>query len=622
MDPRMLDYYNQELLHIREMGAEFAQEFPKIAARLGIEGIECADPYVERLLEGFAFLTARVQLKIDSEFPAFTQHLAEVVYPDYLAPVPSMTIARFEPDFKEQGLVAGRTLKRGTVLRGRVAPDTQSACEFQTAHDVTLWPIQVVEAKFLAYPPDLPREFNAPKDLKGALRLRLRTVGEPTFDKLKTESLSFYLSGDDATALKLYEYLMAASLGTLALPVKRGARWFEYAEGAAQKVGFSDEEALLPPPSRSFRGYRLLREYAAFPHRFIFVTLPGLGPAFRRCNEREIDLYVLLNRTDTALESVVDAANFTLYAAPAINLFAKTVDRIHITNQTFEHHVVPDRTRPMDFEIYSVKNVDGFGTGTESERRFRALYATVDEHDSAGEAFYTLRRTPRALSAKQKRAGSRSSYIGTELFLSLVETDAAPYSDDLKQLSIDTMCSNRDLPILMPMGRLDGDFTLTESAPVTAVFCLKGPSRPIAPVLDGSAAWRLISHLSLNYLSLTDTTPQAGAAALREMLMLYGVDDESAMRRQLEGIRSTEIKPIIRRLPSRGPVTFGRGFEIALQIEERAFEGASPFLLASVLEEFFARHASLNAFTEMALRVSGRGEIMRWPARFGVRPVL
>ena len=331
---------------------------------------------------------------------------------------------------------------------------------------------------------------------------------------------------------------------------------------------------------------------------------------------------MLLNRTDTALESVVDAANFTLYAAPAINLFAKTVDRIHITNQTFEHHVVPDRTRPMDFEIYSVKNVDGFGTGTESERRFRALYATVDEHDSAGEAFYTLRRTPRALSAKQKRAGSRSSYIGTELFLSLVETDAAPYSDDLKQLSIDTMCSNRDLPILMPMGRLDGDFTLTESAPVTAVFCLKGPSRPIAPVLDGSAAWRLISHLSLNYLSLTDTTPQAGAAALREMLMLYGVDDESAMRRQLEGIRSTEIKPIIRRLPSRGPVTFGRGFEIALQIEERAFEGASPFLLASVLEEFFARHASLNAFTEMALRVSGRGEIMRWPARFGVRPVL
>ena len=622
MDPRMLDYYNQELLHVREMGAEFAQEFPKIAARLGMEGIECADPYVERLLEGFAFLTARVQLKIDSEFPNFTQHLTEVVYPDYLAPIPAMAIARFEPDFKDQGLVKGKTLKRGTVLRGRTSNDAPTQCEFQTGHDTTLWPIQVAEAKFIAYPPDLPREFNAPKEIKGALRLRLKTVGEPTFDKLATDSLTFYLSGDDATAVKLYEYLISASLGTLALPTKRGVKWFQYNDTPVAKQGFSDEEALLPPPSRSFRGYRLMREYAAFPQRFLFVTLPNLGAAFRKCPEREIDLYVLLSRTDNALENVVDVGNFTLYAAPAVNLFKKSVDRIHITNRFFEHHIVPDRTRPMDFEIYSVAKVDGFGTGSDGERRFRALYATVDEHDESGEAFYTLRRAPRVLSAKQKRSGSRSSYIGTEVFLSLVETDAPPFSDDLKQLSIETLCTNRDLPILMPMGRADGDFTLTQSAPVAAVFCLKGPSRPIAPVLDGAGAWRLISHLSLNYLSLTDTTPQAGAAAIREMLMLYGVDDESAMRRQLEGIRSTEVKPIIRRLPSRGPVTFGRGFEIVLTIEERAFEGASSFLLASVLEEFFARHASMNALTEMVLRVPGRGEIMRWPARFGTRPVL
>lgn len=627
MDPRFVDYYNQELLFIRESAAEFAREFPKIAGRLAIDGAtvnECGDPYVERLLEGFAFMAARVQLKLDSEFPRFTQHLTEVVFPDYLAPVPAMAIVRFAPQLQDTALIKGFSLPRGSAMRGRIGADSQTACEFRTAHAVTLWPIEVAEAKFLSFVPELPREFDAPGGLKSVLRLRLRTAGETKFNQLDCDELDFYLSGDEANAAKLYEHLFSSFAGLLATPVRKPARWFQYHQAALRKVGFSNDEALLPPPPRSFGAYRLLREYAAFPQRFLFFRLSGLREMFARCPDKEIELYLLLKRADNALENVVDAKHFTLYASPAINLFPKAVDRIQVTEGATEYHVVPDRTRPMDFEVFRVTSVSGHGAGMEGEIAFRALYASIDEEageDGAG--FYTLRRDPRVLNAKQRRVGTRSKrYIGTEIFLSIVEIGAAPHADDLKQLSLETLCTNRDLPILSPTGDPNGDFTPVASAPVRAIHCIKGPSDPVEPTLDGSVAWRLISHLSLNYLSLTDTSPREGAAALREMLHLYGLSQESVMRKQLEGIQSVSVRPIIRRMPSRGPVTFGRGFEIELAMEDRAFEGTAPFVLAAVLEEFFARHASINAFTETVLRVGGRGEIMRWPARFGTRPVL
>ena len=276
----------------------------------------------------------------------------------------------------------------------------------------------------------------------------------------------------------------------------------------------------------------------------------------------------------------------------------------------------------MDFEVYGVTEVSGFGASLDEEQRFQPLYATVDQTSAAtGDGFYTLRRAPRMQSAKQTRVGSRTNYVGTEVFMSLVDPAAAPYAEELTQISVSTLCTNRDLPLIMPTGG-QSDFMLDAAAPVRAVRCLGVPSRPLEPVLDGSLAWRCISHLSLNYLSLTDLNEQDGAAALREMLHLYARDNESVVRRHLEGIRSVRVEPITRRMPARGPVTFGRGMEIRVSCDERAFEGSGAFLLGSVLEEFFARHASLNSFTETALDVFGRGEVMRWPTRFGQRPVL
>jgi type VI secretion system protein ImpG len=624
MDPRLLDYYNAELLHVRETAAEFAKEFPKIAGRLGLEGAECADPYVERLLEGFAFLAARVQLKIDSEFPTFTQHLMEMVFPDFLSPVPSMVMVRLEPDLSEAGLAQGIEVPRGSILRSRPASalGTSTACEFRSAHAVKLWPIELVEAKYLSYPPELPRELNIGRKVQAAVRLRLRATAGLNFASIGLDRLPIHLCGDPGVAARLHEAMLSSAAGVLVLPATPKARWFHFADGAeVRRAGYSDDEALLPPPARSFRGYRLLREYFAFPARYLFAEIGGLRKGLAKCKESELDILVLLGRADPALENVVDAGNFALHCTPAVNLFPKRADRIHLSHRVHEHHVVPDRTRPMDFEVYGVTDVAGFAASVDEEQRFQPLYAAVDRSSGGGEGFYTVRRVPRMLSAKQRRVGSRTNYVGTEVFMSLVDPAAAPYAQELTQISVNTLCTNRDLPLVMPTGG-QSDFTLDAAAPVLAARCLGVPSRPIEPALDGSTAWRCISHLSLNYLSLTDVSEQEGAAALREMLRLYTRDSESVARRHLEGIRSVRVEPITRRMLARGPVTFGRGMEVRLACEERAFEGRGAFLLASVLEEFFARHVSLNSFTETVLDVPGRGEVMRWPARFGQRPVL
>ena len=312
---------------------------------------------------------------------------------------------------------------------------------------------------------------------------------------------------------------------------------------------------------------------------------------------------------------------FALFCCPVINLCPRRTDRIHLSDRQSEYHVVPDRTRPMDFEIFEVTGVVGHGTSADVEREFRPFYYRDDltRHDE-DMSFYTLHRVPRMLSSKQRKVGPRTSYVGSEVFLSLVDANEAPHHPDLRQLALTTLCTNRDLPLQMPVGKGRTDFTVESGAPVKAVRVVAGPTAPQPSSAGGSqVAWQLINHLSLNYLSLVDIDGREGAAALRQMLALYGDAGEAAVRRQIEGVRSIASRPITRRLPGPGPMAFGRGLEIMLTCEERAFEGTGVFLLGAVLERFFAKFVSINSFTETILNTLERGEVMRWPARAGLR---
>ncbi len=625
MDPRLLRYYNEELRHLREMGAEFAQAFPKIASRLGLEGLEVADPYVERLLEGFAFLAGRVQLKIDAEFPRFTQRLLDIVYPQFLTPTPAMLIAQAWPDLADPALAKGPCLVRGSALVGQAGKAGGTACEFRTAHDLALWPLEITQAEYFTHAADLPMAgLPQARKVRSGLRLRLRCTADLAFGDLALQDLQLHCAGVDEMAYRLHELVCGACLNVLVLPTRRPADWHEALDGdAVEPMGFDDEQALLPQSLHGFEGYRLLQEYFAFPQRFLFFTLNGLGDALRAHGEQtEVDVVLLFSRVESSLLQAVDARSLALHCVPAINLLERRCDRIHVNPGEPEFHVVPDRSRPMDFEVHSLTEVLGYAAGVASEWRFMPFYNAFHTEPRGHNAYYTMTRLPRLLSQHQQREGTRTSYIGTEVFLSVVDAREAPYAADLRQLGVQALCTNRDLPLLMPVGQANGDLVPMQAAPVKALAVLRGPSRPQSALREGSVAWKLLNQLSLNHLSLTDTDEQQGAAALREILRLYVPAADAAALRQVDGLRSVRVQPVVRRLPMPGPIAFGRGVDVRVEVDEHAFEGASAFLLGCVLERFFARHVSMNGFTQTRLFASTGGEILSGQPRCGKRPIL
>ena len=442
-------------------------------------------------------------------------------------------------------------------------------------------------------------------------------------DHLALDELPIFLRGGDEIAMRLYELLMAHTIALVARPGGAGQRESQVVpEAGVSPLGFDDEQALLPYGPRSFHGYRLLQEYFAFPSRFLFFNLRGIADVVRRCTDPEIEIIAVFDTQDPRLEKAVGTSQFALFCTPAVNLFPRRADRIHLMASASEYHVVPDRTRPMDFEVHTVAQVVGYGTGTDDKQEFLPFYATSDQSPADGTAYYTVHRQPRVLSTKQRVQGSRSSYVGSEVFLALVDPDEAPFRSQLKQLAVEVTCTNRYLPLHMPLGQNASDFSLEAGAPVAAVRCVAGPTSPRPSYAHGDPTWRLISHLSLNYLSLTDAVDGGGASALRELLALYGDSGDAVIQRQIDGVRSVTSQAVTRRLPFPGPAAFGRGTQVTFTCDEAAFEGMGVFLLGAVLERFFSKYASINSFTETALKTVQRGEIARWPARIGRRPLI
>jgi type VI secretion system protein ImpG len=626
MDPRLLQLYEGELEFIRQMGAEFAAEHPKIGRRLDLANTEVADPYVERLLEGFAFLTARIQLKMQAEFPTFTQSLLQMVYPHYLAPTPSMAVVRFQPD--PAAIVSGPqgvVLPRDTVLRSLLGTEDQTNCEFRTGHPVRLLPVELTQVEYIGSAAavaalGLPEQ----RGVKAAIRIRLKTLGDLPFNKVGLDRLSLFLGGLEGARLRLYEQLVANVAAIFVRPTARPLPWQDRLPATAiRAAGFEESEALLPRAPQSFDGYRLLQEYYAMPERFLFVDIDGLDRSVIRCATGELDVILLLTRADPILAAGLGTEHLMLFCTPAINLFPRRADRINLSEREVEHLIVPDRMRPLDFEVFNVQGVEGYAADGRPPQRFLPFYAANDLSRNPGlRSYYMLRRQPRQLSSRSRQRGPRSSYLGHETYISLVDGDSAPFSHDLRQLGLDLLCTNRDLPLSMPVGKQHTDFTIAVSAPVAAVRCAAGPTAPRPCRSDGEYAWRFISHLGLNYLSLTDTDTNQGAAALRELLRLYVPSADSPAARQLEGLLSAQVHPVVRRIPGSGPLAVGRGLEVTLAMEEAAFGGAGGILLAAVLARFFAKYVSVNAFTETVLRSPERGEVMRWPMQIGQRPTL
>ncbi|EAQ03148.1 hypothetical protein OB2597_13428 [Pseudooceanicola batsensis HTCC2597] len=625
MDTRLLKHYEGELAFMRDMGAEFARSYPKVAARLGMDGTEVVDPYVERLLEGVAFLSARVQLELELQYPNLTSHLLEIVYPHYLAPIPSMMITAFEPDMENAALTDGFVIKRHTELRSALGTDDHTPCIFRTASDVTLWPVTVSEAEYIDGRGELAAAGIARDvEARAAIRLRLSRAGDLPISELSLDNLVVFLNGQEGKNWLLHELLCTQVTGVVGRSTDRRADWVAHlANGRVVPRGFDPDEALLPTPRQSFDGYRLLQEYFAMPERYHFVDVQGLSMALGRATGPDVDIYILLREGDPDVASGVTPEAFTLNAVPAVNLFEKRCDRVHVTASDVEQHVVADRTAPLDFEIYSLNSVTGISASGENDTAFRPFYS-ADDLTAAGEnhpAFYTQSRKMRQRAEKERLKGVRTSYLGSELYLSLVEPSQAPYSADLDQLAVTAMVTNRDLPLLLPTGSRDV-FHLQDGGPVLHVTTPVSPTRPRPSLAQGDTAWRLISHLSLNYLSIADGSGSDGAAAMRELIGIYAPEGNRVLEKQLEGLVGVSTRPIVRRMADGVMSTAVRGLEISVTFDESFFEGTNAYLLAAVLERFMRRYVTINSFTETVFVTQQRGEITRWRPETGLGRII
>ncbi len=621
MNPQLFEHYKRELKHIREMGGEFAKEYPKVAGRLGLETLECTDPYVERLLEGFAFFAARVQLNIENSNGKLARHLLEMIYPNYLSPTPSMVIAQFNPSLKEGSLAQGFEIPRGTRMRSRTGANDETECDFRTAHELKLWPLEINDVRVLGNVAAIRATgIRVPKEARSALSITINTVGGVPLADLSLDNISLHLCGPDNAGAFLYEQIFRHTT-SIAAAEKGSEVVSSVGEINLGRQGFSDDEALLPVTSQGFQGHRLVQEYFSLPERFQFFKLSNLKSRIRLCKSTEISLIILFDNADERIAKYFSKENFRLNCVPAINLFEKSADRIHLERKQHEYHIVPDRTRPMDYEVYAIHQMRGHGSSQDQLQNFFPFYS-VNEKRRASNSFYCFERQPRLRSSNQMRHGTRTSYIGSEVFVSLVDADEAPYSSKLKQLSIRTLCTNRDLPIQMSIGRGETDFNLDIGAPVDSIRCVVGPTVPKPSRAQHRDAWRLVSILNMNYLSIAGEEHEDGTAAaamLRQMLELFVDSGSDADRRQLEGIVAVDTKAIVRQRAVRGHIEIARGLQVRLRVDEAAYEGTGVYLLGSVLERFFARYASINSFTETVLETVQQNEIERWPVRLGER---
>lgn len=618
MDPRLLRLYNDELGYLREGAREFGEEHETVAARLGLKTPTDPDPYVERLLEGVAFLGARVQLKLQDQYPEFTQHLLHAVQPHYLAPTPSICIAAFEPKEGDQALVKGHVIPRGTEMRTTAGEQGDSVVIFRSAHPVTLWPIRISQAEYLGSRASVaPFAASAGVKAEAGIRLRFEATGGASLKKIKPGRLPVYLAGSESVPGELYRQLAGETLAVIARPSASAdstGGWTSLSK--PQQLGFSNAEALLPPEMRSFRGYRLLSEYFACPERFLFVDFPELGPVFADAEE-SVDVVFLFSRSSPVLSGAIEPSNFRLFATPTINLFEKQLGRVQVTPHEHEFHVIPDRTKPLDFEVFRILDVKAYSGENIEGSTVAPLYAfgalLYDWNDAL---FYTTQLRWRRLSTKEQRIRRRTDYVGTETWISISSPGDAARLDEISELAIKALVSNRELPELLTF-KGDKHF-IVQGIPARAVTVIRAPTRPRPPLGIGDAAWRVIAHLTPNYTTLAPEDHD-DPSVLRDHLALYGRQDDPSLRRQIDGILSIRSQKVARRVPGLDRMAIARGHRIRIKLDDAAFDNSRMFLFAAVLEQFLAEFASINSFTECIFESAVEGEFARWPPRIGRR---
>lgn len=602
----LLPHYENELTILRKLSKDFARRYPKIAGRLMLDGEVCEDPHVERLIESFAFLTARIHRKLDDELPEVTEALLSVLYPHFLRPVPSMSIAQLAAT-PGVGLSTCQPIARGTQLLSR--PVNGMPVKYRTAYDVEVWPISVVEARVEA----LERSAFAARSANAVATVRIRVQADAgvAIGALGIDRLRFYIDGESPVVHALYE-LMLNSVERLSLLAPDNARIapLELPAGVIKSVGFAADEALLDHDPRSFLGYQLIQEYFVLPEKFLFFDVTGLDLSrFRNA----VDLVFTLKpfgRPErlARLEQTVGAETFRLHCTPIVNLFKQLAEPIQITQERYEYTVTPDVRRPLGLEVYSIDHVRKFSRSREREAivEFQPFYSIRHgvEGEDAANHYWLARRSASPLPNDE----------GTQMTIALVDRSMTPSTPAIETLSLALTCTNRDLPASLPFGGSDSALQVEEGGAISVARLLKKPTATWRAPMRLANQWRLISHLSLNHLSIVD----GGREALLEILSLYNYADSASLRKQIAGIVEVRSAPSVTRIGTAPRMAFVRGTDIELSFDEDQYVGSGIYLLTRVLDLFFGLYCTGNSYTRLSVRSRQREEpITQYAARAG-----
>ena len=612
MRARLLQNYERELGYLRQLGAEFATKYPAVAGRLLIEPDRCADPHVERLIESFAFLAARVHLRLDDDFPELTQGFLDVVYPDYLRPIPSMTVVEFSPDApaSSSGAVI---VPRGTELVSKRSMQGIS-CTFQTSYPVTLWPLRVEHCSWRR-PEQVPL---APRVREAAavLCMDLKTAQGADLSALDLEELVFYLSGDRLIALTLYEVLSRNLLQVMVRnPHGQREKRYLLERHELQAIGFTREESLLPFSPRSFQGQRLLQEYFSFPEKFLFFRLGGLRRAIEALEASEtLEVLFFMCQPEHPerlqnLEGGVDAETMRLFCTPAVNLFRQTAEPIVVTQTRPEYPITVDARSRGNTEVFSVESV----LATNPSRRTSVVLPPLFEH-RFGES---------SQAAVFWKASRRHSDVHPEqpgmVYLSIADAEGIMLQPDAEILTVHCLCTNHDLPSMLPVGSREGDFYPPTASGIEAVRALHRPTPNCAAPVHDAQAWSLISQLSLNHLSIGES----GLASLQEILRLHNFARAPHLDKQIAGILSLNAARHVAILQTEVGGGAVRGLRLEMELDESHFAGGGAYLFSAVLDRFFGLYVSMNSFSQLVVGTNSRKEVLEeWPPRAGTQPIL
>lgn len=633
------DAYNDELALLYERAAEFAAEYPGIAERLGGLLRENIDPGVAGLLEGTAFLAARVQLKLREEMRGFTDELLEQLLPGLMEPLPAIMLVKAHAPAAATMEDAIRLAAGGYIDARFADADRKVSARFRLAAPLTIWPVAIGRSAYLGTLAEVSAlgQDGAPGTQAG-LQISLQHEGKAPalLRDLAVDELTFHFAGAMPEASALYEQVFC-DLTRVSL------RWLD-AQGdpvlmrlppdAVEQIGFGRDERLIPQDARMFDGFAELREAFAFPRKYLGFRLTGLAPFWRRISGDQVQVVLEFSRRDGVLASRLSPRPLVLHASPAINLFEESASHVRPDRKRREYVVTPNSSPSTHYEIIRLTEVQAHYTGSQARVPVLPLYAPHPAGTSPQQALrYSAHRRERRLTEEEIRFGRRCRYLGTETFLSLFEPPQADDRKSVQRLSIRALCSNRHLPEYLPISGSSDDFYLTEDVSIRFA-CLAGPTPPREQLADlepdgaqraaqGDVNWRLISYLALSAFGLDGRDgAEGGARSLRELLSLFADMSDGVTERQIQGIEGMATRPVTRMIRGRDGFHPARGTEVTLSFDEDAYEGSGIALMGAILDRFLAEYAPVNSFTQTVIVSRQRGRIHAWPPRTGSGPLL